>query len=153
MTTYRQLPSLLALAIMVHLTGCEQTPPGKGGGGQNNTQPGLADKIQQSVDIVDYGNDLRQIHTFYKTYEATFNYPPRSQKEFVAYIKKDAPALAGHIEKGYFVILPNVKGGGTNIVAYQNKGMHAGVHLLIRANNGVDEVPNAALMSELKGQP
>lgn len=151
----RRVRLLLGLSLLTGaalLAGCGHNPFAEEKKATAPEQMGLAEKIAKQADLPDFGNDLRQIAIFYRTYEIELNHPPRDQKAFEAYIQKQAPQLASAIQKGYYVIVPNMKLSANNIIAYQSKGMYAGMHWVAKGDGSFHELSNAELMNSLKTQ-
>jgi hypothetical protein len=101
--------------------GCEPQEPAKPKEAKPSQQEhSFAQNAIRGREIQENQNDLRQIALLFKTFEVDMNHVPRSQDEFVDYIKKDAPNLVAKLKDGTFVLVFERTPGGENpIVAYE----------------------------------
>jgi hypothetical protein len=93
-------------------------------------QPAQSD-VRRGAEIQVNRNDLRQIALSYANYEIENNRPPAKLEDFVAYLRSDRnfPAkMIEPLEKGYIVLVPNVKPTSNQVVAYEK-------HVFERHNN------------------
>jgi hypothetical protein len=108
-------------------------------------------QIARTIERPAVQNDLRQLAIFYKACQAEFG-RVKSVEQFKNYIKRDAPKLYRALEKGVYVIVPNVKAGSNNVVAYERAPDSAGQHIVAMGDATIRTMTTAQLQAALKGQ-
>jgi hypothetical protein len=80
---------------------------------------------------------LRQIGTFYLLYRNDLNRSPASLKDFVAYIKRDAPRESQALEEGHYVLVLNVTPTSSTVLAYERNAYTDGSRLVLMGDGSV----------------
>jgi hypothetical protein len=104
--------------------------------------------IRVRINRVERLNELRQIGLFYQSYRTEFNKAPQTVQQFTEYIKREANQIKQAIDEKYYVLLPNVQGGG--IVAYELDPDTNQRHGVVTANGEADEISTDELVMRVK---
>src|SRR5262249_7337106 len=107
----------------------------------NPPPKGLVQNIRAAAYRPERQNELRQIGLFFQTFEIDQRRVPRTEKEFIDYIKRDASGIAKAVEEKYYILNLKVNMRAANdIIAYESL-TDAGGHQCVRVDGSVAPVP------------
>jgi hypothetical protein len=95
-------------------------------------------------------NDLVQIALFYHLFFADQARFPRTQNEFKAYIKKDAPKLVKALDDGVYVLVLTKGPTSTRVLAYEKKPNNKGIHAVVMGDKSASSMTSKELEKALK---
>ena len=122
-----------------------EPPPMPADGGlqiKPNPQPkGLVQSVRAAAYRPERQNELRQIGLFFRHYEVEQNRTPRTEEEFIDYIKRDASGIAQALKDKYYILNLKVNIRDSNsVIAYESL-TDSGGHQAVRVDGSVMPIP------------
>jgi hypothetical protein len=97
-------------------------------------------------------NDMRQIGIFYNQYLITNPRGPQDSKAFANEIRRDAPRIAKALDNRVYRLLPGARRAGNMLVAYDEPGNSAGMHVVVMGDGSVQTMGRQELQKHLPPQ-
>lgn len=110
-----------------------------------------AGSLRQKISRGGAMNELKQLGTFYVTFNIDRNRSPASLHEFGPYIERDANALYKAIQEGAYEVQWNVREmSGNSLLAYEKTPNEDGEHLAVMGDSSVKKLSEKDLQAALR---
>jgi hypothetical protein len=113
--------------------------------------PSAAMDVRRGMDRGKIQGWLKQIGTFYISYNADFNRSPRTLEEFKNYIKRDAQAEVKALEDGLLTLKLNAQLSSNTVLAYETEP-YRDMRLVLFGDGHVKMMNTQDFQAALNGQ-